>query len=287
MQEFAPAKVNLALHVTGRRDDGYHLLDSLVAFASTADRLTFSRSEAFSLHLTGPFGTALDCGPENLVMKAATRWAERAGTAVHPATITLEKNLPVASGIGGGSADAAATLRGLTRLWQLDADRELLCATALELGADVPVCLDGSTCKMSGIGEQLKPVSNMPNFAAVLINPMVPVTTADVFRRLGLSRGASGFAELEYVPVGTEQTEWLGWLKRQRNDLEAVATELAPAVAEALSVLRDQKDCLLARMSGSGATCFGLFPNEQTSKEAAERIRASHPNCWVAATHVG
>jgi 4-diphosphocytidyl-2-C-methyl-D-erythritol kinase len=287
VQEFAPAKINLALHVTGRRDDGYYLLDSLVAFASAGDRLTFSEAEGFSLHISGPFADALGSAKDNLVTKAARRWAEQAGSGAVPVAIQLEKNLPVASGIGGGSADAAATLRGLRRLWRFAGTDALLQETALELGADVPVCLAGISCRMTGIGETLSAVSNMPTFHAVLVNPMVPVATADVFRQLAVAKGTSGLAGLEALPSGGSEAEWIDWLARQRNDLEAPAVALEPAIAEVLTALRDSEGCLLARMSGSGATCFALYRDEACSRSAAERLAGDNPGYWIAATLLG
>jgi 4-diphosphocytidyl-2-C-methyl-D-erythritol kinase len=272
--ELAPAKVNLALHVTGRRPDGYHLLDSLVVFPALGDRLEAEPARGLSLTIDGPFGRDLDAGPANLVLRAALAFGAGQGAALR-----LLKSLPVASGIGGGSADAAATLRLLSRLWSLPLPPA---EAVLALGADVPVCLAGRACRMQGIGEVLTPLA-LPPFWIVLANPGVPVATGAVFAGLAF-RQNSGMGAL---PAFADAAALLEWLAHRRNDLEAPAVALAPPVGAALAALRAQPGCRLARMSGSGATCFGVFAAEAPALAAADALRAREPAWWVAAAPVG
>lgn len=262
--EFAPAKINLHLHVVGRRTDGYHLLDSLVVFAGIGDRLTVSPSGRLTLSVTGPFASGLEAEADNLVLRAAQALAARAGI---PATgaLVLEKNLPVASGIGGGSADAAATLRLLCRFWQLEPT--VFGSLAASLGADVPVCLASRPALMSGIGEVLAPAPALPDAGIVLVNPGVAVSTPAVFRaRTGPFSDPAGFPESGWRDAGA----LVAALQATRNDLEPPARQLAPAIGDALDTLAAIPGCLLARMSGSGATCFGLFPSTRAARAAAQ-----------------
>jgi 4-diphosphocytidyl-2-C-methyl-D-erythritol kinase len=270
--ELAPAKVNLALHVTGRRADGYHLLDSLVAFPRVGDRLAAAAAPDLSLAVEGPFAAALAAG-DNLVLAAARLLGPGRGAA-----LTLEKALPVASGIGGGSADAAAALRLLARLWDLPMPGT---AALVGLGADVPACVAGVACRMRGIGERLDPVA-LPGFWLVLANPGVPVATGAVFAGLAGRVGPP----LAPPPAFADVRALAGWLAAQRNDLEAPACALAP-VAETLAALGAQPGCLLARMSGSGASCFGLFATVAPAEAAAAALRRARPGWWVAAAEVG
>ncbi len=277
--EDAWAKINLTLQITGRRADGYHELNSLVVFAQVGDRLSFAPADddAVTLGIDGPFAGGLRDEPDNLVLRAARRLASE--TAVtRGAAITLTKNLPVASGIGGGSADAAAALRGLARLWDLSLPADRLEALALELGADVPVCLRGAPVVMSGIGERLEPVPALPPLWFVLVNPGVAVSTAKVFA--GREGAFSQAAEPLLPPLGLAAL--IDWLVARPNDLQAAACRLAPAVVEVLAALDELSDCLLARMSGSGATCFGLFESEEAALYAAEALALQHPGWWVA-----
>jgi 4-diphosphocytidyl-2-C-methyl-D-erythritol kinase len=268
-REAAPAKVNLYLHVTGRRPDGYHELDSLAVFADVADELRAEPAKSLELVLRGPFGAALDAEPDNLVLRAARALAAAAGR--EPLVrLTLEKNLPVASGIGGGSADAAACLRLLGRLWNVTPPPEL----ALSLGADVPVCLAGSAARMSGVGEHLAPAPRLPECGMVLVNPGVALGTADVFRARG-----SGFAAAAAVPdAWLDARSMAADLARLGNDLERPAIGLRPVIGEVLAALRATPGCLLARMSGSGATCFGLFADPDEATRAARVLR--RPGWW-------
>jgi 4-diphosphocytidyl-2-C-methyl-D-erythritol kinase len=275
MSERASAKINLHLHVVGRRPDGYHLLDSLVVFAGAADRLTVEPSEALSLAVTGPFAAGLDGEADNLVLRAARALAAHADV---PATgrLVLEKNLPVASGIGGGSADAAATLRLLSRFWGVDARQEALAAIAARLGADVPVCLAGRAAVMSGIGEILAPAPPLPLAGMVLVNLGIAVSTPAVFRAR-----EGGFSPAVTWPARgwTDAESLAADLRATGNDLEPPALRLAPPIADSLEALRRAPGCLLARMSGSGATCFGLFADADAARRAASYL--DHPGWWV------
>jgi 4-diphosphocytidyl-2-C-methyl-D-erythritol kinase len=271
---FAPAKVNLALHVLGRRADGYHLLDSVVVFAAVGDTLRVELSDTLSLTIEGAFGAALVGEADNLVLRAARSLAESAGIAPR-ARLVLKKDLPVASGIGGGSADAAAALLALSRLWNLDLSDSDLAVLALRLGADVPVCLAGRPARMSGVGEALTPLPPLPACGLVLANPGVAVATRDVFR----AREAAFSSPLDLPDRWPDVAALAATLARSGNDLERPAIALAPAIGDALAVLRGDAHCLLARMSGSGATCFGLFSTPVQAEAAAARLR--RPGWWL------
>ncbi|WP_158969033.1 4-(cytidine 5'-diphospho)-2-C-methyl-D-erythritol kinase [Chachezhania sediminis] len=267
-EAFAPAKVNLALHVTGRRADGYHLLDSLVAFADVGDRVFVDDGPGLSLTVSGPRAAGVPAGPENLVLKAAVF----AGVA--DAAISLEKHLPSAGGIGGGSSDAAATLRACAVRFGTQVP------DTLPLGADLPVCVLARACRMAGIGEILTPVGGLPPLPAVLVNAGVDVPTGAVFSRLASRHNA---------PMDPVPADWgdvpatVDWLGRQRNDLEAPAQEVAPVIGDVLAALRGS-GALLARMSGSGGTCFGVFSDEGQAASCAASLREAHPGWWVAET---
>ncbi|RAI58647.1 4-(cytidine 5'-diphospho)-2-C-methyl-D-erythritol kinase [Roseicella frigidaeris] len=269
LAEFAPAKVNLYLHVTGRRADGYHLLDSLAVFGPAGDVLALAPAASLTLALEGPFGGALAAEPDNLVLRAARALAAAAGRPA-AAGLTLTKHLPVASGIGGGSADAAAALRGLHRLWDLGLDAAALAGIAASLGADIPVCLGRRPMRMGGIGEVLTPAPILPACGLLLANPGLALATPAVFRaRQG------GFSPPAALPTrwpdGPAMARDLAAL---RNDLEAPAIALCPPIGTVLAALRSLPGCLLARMSGSGATCFGLFADAAAARAAATRLPA-------------
>ncbi|MFD2174534.1 4-(cytidine 5'-diphospho)-2-C-methyl-D-erythritol kinase [Rhodobacter lacus] len=269
IEVFAPAKVNLALHVTGQRADGYHLLDSLVAFAPAGDRLRFAPAEAMVLKVSGPEARGVPEGPENLVLKAAALYGPGPAAAIH-----LDKCLPAASGIGGGSSDAAAALRAMARL------RAVPLATGpavVNLGADVPMCLDPRPARTRGIGEELTPV-RLPPLPAVLVNPRVEVATPAVFKALVCKDNAP----MDEIPAFADAAACIAWLARQRNDLQAPAVALAPVIAEVLAALEALPGCLLARMSGSGATCFGLFESDAAAAAAQERLATTTPAWWSA-----
>ncbi len=271
LTEAAPAKVNLTLHVTGRAPDGYHLLDSLVVFGPAADRLHAEPAETLTLELTGPFAAGLAAEADNLVLRAARALAGWAGR-VAGAALVLEKTLPVASGIGGGSADAAAALRLLARLWDLHPDPATLAALAAGLGADVPVCLASRPARMAGIGEVLSAAPTLPPCGLLLVNPGVAVATVDVFRAR-----AGAFSPPAVLPSGWPDAAAMARdLAALSNDLEAPALAVCPAIAPVLAALRALPGCRLGRMSGSGATCFGLFDDAAAAEAAAARL----PDGW-------
>lgn len=275
--EAAPAKVNLNLHVTGRRDDGYHLLDSIVVFTDIGDTVRVRPADALSLDIDGPFAAGLTTGHDNLVVRAAHLLKSTFGVDAG-AEISLRKNLPVASGIGGGSADAAATLRALCRLWDIDASDPGVRELALSLGADVPVCLAGRPARMRGIGEDLNAIPPLPRLGIVLVNPGVGVATPAVFK----ARRAP-FSKPFVWPAETgEQHALVHAVARSRNDLEAPASELAPVIDTVLEALRDPEGVLVARMSGSGATCFALTEDAETALSVASAVRNAHPDWWAA-----
>lgn len=279
---FAPAKVNLYLHVTGRREgDGYHLLDSLVVFAGTGDKLRFAPSDRLTLEIEGPGAWLLSANDDNLVLRAARLLADTLGRPAH-AAITLEKHLPVASGIGGGSADAAATLRGLLSLWEAELDEATLSEIGLKLGADLPVCLAGRPTQMSGIGEILTPAIELPPAWMVLVNPRIALSTPAVFKaRTGDFTPAAPLTG----PI-PDATALADALDIRHNDLAHPAILLEPTVAAMLAAIATTEGCLLSRMSGSGATCFGLYADEETADNAADALRAAHPGWWISAAPI-
>lgn len=269
----APAKVNLFLHVTGKRDDGYHLLDSLAVFAAIGDRIGYTESDALTLNVTGPFAPSLAAEADNLVLRAARALAAEAG---RPATgaLTLEKHIPVASGIGGGSADAAASLRLLCLAWGVRPEEKALNRIAAGLGADVPVCLQARPMRMRGAGEELTPAPVLPPCGLVLVNPGVPLATAAVFRARG-----GGFSTEAVLPaVWNTATEMAADLALTRNDLESPAIGLVPVIRAVLDAIAAVPGCLLARMSGSGATCFGVFASPEAAARAA--LTLCRPGWW-------
>ncbi len=274
LTEAAPAKVNLYLHVVGRRPDGYHLLDSLVVFAGIGDRLHVEPAPELSLVITGPFAAGLTAEADNLVLRAAHALASATG--MPPSgRITLEKHLPIASGIGGGSADAAAALRLLCGFWRISPDPNQLRQIAQTLGADVPVCLAGEPARMGGIGEDLTAVPGLPPAGIVLVNPGVAVSTPAVFR------ARSGpFSAVVTLPDDLPDAQALAdALRICRNDLEPPARLLAPSIGDVLDTLAGDPSCLLARMSGSGATCFGLYETPAAAEAAAAVV--SRAGWWV------
>jgi len=310
----APAKINLYLHVTGRRNDGFHELDSLVVFAGVGDVLTVREGEKNGLCLTisGPFAHQLPPGDDNLVLRAARLLAQRTGVKAN-AHITLEKNLPVASGIGGGSADAAAALKALVefwnieladddihhvahdvadtidtaralstlfKLWRDDLGSDMLGAIGLQLGADVPVCLQGRPAYMGGIGERLDMTPHLPRAWLVLVNPGVGVSTPDVFRAYKTLEGP--FSQPARFHDHPRDAQHLARLLCERsNDLTASAMAQTPQIKTVLDALNGLDDALLTRMSGSGATCFALFATQDAATSAARRLAETHPEWWV------
>jgi 4-diphosphocytidyl-2-C-methyl-D-erythritol kinase len=278
--KLAPAKVNLALHVTGRRPDGYHEIESLAVFTRFGDRIGVAAAEADAFAVSGKYAAAVPADDGNLILRARDVLRQRFGAdATPPVTITLEKNLPVASGIGGGSSDAAATLRALARLWNLGADEVELARIGLALGADVPMCLSAQPLVARGIGERLEIVPDFPSLGLVLVNPGIAVATSEVFA--GLEKHDN--EKLPPLPPALDFHSLRSWLEITRNDLESVAQKLHPAIGRALSAL-NRADAGFARMSGSGATCFGLFETGNVAKRAAASIRSHYPEMFVAAT---
>jgi 4-diphosphocytidyl-2-C-methyl-D-erythritol kinase len=272
----ARAKVNLFLHVGEKREDGFHPLQSLAVFADFGDRLSAEDADDLSLVLEGPFAAGLE-GNDNLVLRAARTLAERAGRPAQ-AKITLTKNLPLASGVGGGSADAAAALRLLSNLWQLKYDEKVLRDIGATLGSDVPVCVRSQPAFMEGRGEILSPVTSLPQLPLLLVNPRVAIPTKDIFAALGERRGvgmklpSGGFSDL---------ADLLRFLEMTNNDLEAPAKAREPAIDDVLNALRRMPGALFTRMSGSGATCFALMPDDGGAARAAALLKEKYPNWWV------
>jgi 4-diphosphocytidyl-2-C-methyl-D-erythritol kinase len=310
----APAKINLALHVTGRRPDGYHLLESLAVFTRFGDRVHLEPAAADDFSISGPFSGALPADGSNLVIRArdALRQAclarssdgvtesmisplvgEMSGRTeggaigldlagsdhLFPISIRLEKNLPIASGVGGGSSDAAAVLKGLNQMWGCGLDERELAEIARPLGADVPMCLSARPLIATGIGDIVEPVAHFPTLALVLVNPGVAISTPDVFKKLVRRENDP----LPALPAKVDFHSLRNWLEATRNDLEPAACDLQPVIGQALAAL-DRAGSGFSRMSGSGATCFGLFETGNVAKRAAVSIRAKHPDWFVAAT---
>src|ERR1700722_19343239 len=283
--EEARAKVNLTLRVVGRRVDGYHDLESLVAFADCADRLSLVPGPGLDLTTIGPLASACGETADNLVLKAARLLGERVPD-MKAGSFTLDKVLPVAAGIGGGSADAAAALRLLAQLNGIALDDKRLLDVALQTGADVPVCLTSRACDMTGVGESLLALS-LPIMPCVLVNPRVPVATRDVFAALGLRHGellvgaADVIQATAWPEKGASVEDWVEVLADSSNDLEAPATRLQPVIGEVIAALNAANGAWLARMSGSGATCFAIFENTAEAQRAAQKIQLDHPQWWV------
>lgn len=277
---FAPAKLNLTLEILGRRADGYHELESLVVFAGVGDCLEVEAAEELSLELSGPFAAELARAEgENLVLRAARLLAAHAG--VEPkARLRLQKNLPLGAGLGGGSSDAAVTLRALAALWGLSLSPQALASLGLSLGADLPVCLYGRSALMRGIGEKLQAAPPVPPLWVVLLNPGESLNTASVYRarRGPFSSGGEWWSRLPQ-----DAAEVASLLAAKRNDLEAPASRLCPSIGSLLSRLAETPGCLLARMSGSGPSCFGLYGSEKEARAAAAQLAKHRPDWWVAA----
>jgi 4-diphosphocytidyl-2-C-methyl-D-erythritol kinase len=279
VEAFAPAKVNLYLLITGRRADGYHLVDSLVAFVDVGDRVIAEPATEFSLEVSGPEAEGLTRPTEeNLVLRAARRFAEHSGIACG-AALRLEKRLPVAAGIGGGSSVAAATLRALRRLWRLAVDDATLRTLAAGLGADVPACISGGAVWVGGIGERVEPAAALPEAGILLANPRRQLPTASVFAaRRGPFSDAARFDPMPKDAAGLAQN-----LVRRRNDLTEAAIGLMPEIRVVLERLGALPGGLLARMSGSGATCFALFADRSAAERARSALLAAEPSWWCAA----
>lgn len=284
----APAKINLTLEVVGRREDARHLLDSVVVFADVGDAIVAAPAAEDRVTLSGDFADALRhmvADGEGALSVTQARDALRAHLErVDPVSLALDKALPVASGIGGGSSDAAATLRALARLWETGLDRAALAALGAALGADVPVCVHAAPARMRGAGERVDALARWPAFDAVLVHPGVPAPTPAVFAAYAASGAA--FTPERAPPATGDHDEALAWLAGGANGLEAAARSIAPEIGDALAALGRAQGCELARMSGSGATCFALFPDPETAASAARAIAADHPAWWVRAARL-
>lgn len=275
----APAKLNLYLHVVGLRADGYHLLDSLVAFADVHDDLVVRPAEALTLQITGRYAAALRNGEDNLVLRAARSLAHYAGVPPR-AEISLEKRLPVAAGLGGGSTDAAAALKALDRLWGVGISPGEMHKLALALGADVPVCVVGRAAFVGGVGEAIDPAPRLPGAALIVVHPARALSTARVF-----ARRAGGYSDPgRFAEAPDDARALAGLLATRRNDLTEASTALVPEVASALARLAAAPGCLLARMAGSGASCFGIFGDMAAAQAGAAAIAEAEPSWWVRAT---
>lgn len=271
MQCLAPAKLNLTLHITGKREDGYHLLESLVVFLEIGDKISVQKSDDLSLSVSGLFSDSLVVSDDNIMLKAA-RALQVTANVSHGAALELEKAIPIGAGLGGGSADAAATLHALNDLWGCGLSLSDLCEIGEKLGADVPACLHGVPLMMTGIGEKIEPVDALPSLPIVLVNPSVPLLTKDVYAAYASRRTPS-------VPWRVGEA-----LKSARNDLEPAAMVLCPVVKDVLEIISQQDGNLFSRLCGSGSTCFGVFENAELAARAAHEIQALHPHWWVRAT---
>ncbi|MEN3951150.1 4-(cytidine 5'-diphospho)-2-C-methyl-D-erythritol kinase [Iodidimonas sp. SYSU 1G8] len=280
LAETAWAKLNLYLHVTRIRDDGYHELDSLFVFTDIGDRLSVEPADTLSLALDGPFAGDIPASDDNLVLRAARALSDIAGPARQGALIRLTKNLPVASGIGGGSADAAAALRLLNRVWGLGLLPPALERIGEGLGADIPACVRSIPTQVSGIGEILTDAAPLPPCWVVLVNPGVAVATPAVFRRFDAD--VTAFRAPAPLPAADRASALAGALRERHNDLQPPAIALAPVILDVLAALETQDGCLMARMSGSGATCFGLFPDSSSAARAAGILGARNALWWTA-----
>ncbi|MBW8640224.1 4-(cytidine 5'-diphospho)-2-C-methyl-D-erythritol kinase [Hoeflea sp. WL0058] len=275
--EFAPAKINLCLHVTGQREDGYHLLETIVMFADIGDRVHVEAAREDRFSLSGPFAPELDAARDNIVVRARDMLRDAFPDIARPVSIHLEKNLPVASGIGGGSADAAASLKALRALWRIPQNADLA-DLALQLGADVPMCLAGQPLVARGIGERIALLPSVAPLPIVLANPLTGVSTPEIFSRLA-SKTNPGIPEISSIS-GFHQL--IDFLKDLRNDLELPARTIAPEIDTINRALQDA-GAALARMSGSGATCFGLYPSLEDAQSAASELQRRFPRWYVAA----
>jgi len=279
---FAPAKINLTLEVGRPRADRLHPLQSVVMFADVGDVVEAAAAETLSLEIEGEFAAGLAADESNLILRAARALAAEAGIAQPGARLALEKNLPIASGIGGGSADAAAALRALNSLWGLDWPLARLQPIARALGADVPVCLASVPAYMTGVGESFEPIS-VPSFAAVLVNPLKPLATPDVYRRFDVM-GLGRYFEPKPAPVWRDAARALAAISAIGNDLAAPATALMPEIAEVSQALRADGRARYVALSGSGATCFALTATAADSEALADAVQSAHPDWWVADT---
>jgi 4-diphosphocytidyl-2-C-methyl-D-erythritol kinase len=282
----ALAKINLALHVTGQRADGYHLIETIAVFAEPADRITVAASDTDRFQVVGPEAGAIASGPEsrNLVVRARDMMRDtiRKRGCAPPVSITLEKSLPAGAGLGGGSADAAATIRALVEHWQIENLPDAIIDRLAALGADVPMCFEGRPLLASGIGDRITHLSGVPRFPVVLVNPRQHVSTPDVFG--ALARKQNPGIKQEALATLRSLPDWIEWLSgNTRNDLEEPASNIAPAIASCMESI-ECSGAQVTRMSGSGATCFGIYKTWTEAEDAAERLLRQHPDWWITAT---
>ena len=276
MQLLAPAKINFFLHITGKRNDGYHLLDSLVAFTDFGDEIEIKEANEFSFSINGDFGDALSADDNNLVIRAAKGLAEHNGRTPNVA-IHLTKRLPIGGGVGGGSSDAAAVVRGLCKLWDIAPDSDFMDTLLLSLGADVPVCFNGQTARIQGIGEVIDTDYKIPPVTILLIAPNVSCSTPEIFRSF-----SGKYRDPIHVPQRFESTDdFVSFLKLCRNDLQKPAISIVPEIADCIEFLNQSTGCLFSQMSGSGSCSFGLFSDEAAAIKAEEQISINHPNWWA------
>lgn len=289
---FSPAKINLYLHVTGRRDDGYHTLDSLVVFADIGDDITIEPAQGFSFHINGPYADSFDAkakdaspNSSNLIVRAVWELSRRLKKNTN-FKVTLTKNLPIASGIGGGSSNAAAMLWGLLDYWNITNHPEGFEELMINLGADVPACFHCAPCQMSGIGEILEPAPSMDEIPVLLINPNEPCPTDKIFKRFAKFHSDDFKAKMEIPGTLETYNDLILFLQNKSNALQQSATEYCPTIIDVLETLDAQDGCGFSRLSGSGATCFGLFENFEDTKKAARNIVDTHPDWWVQYGHI-
>ncbi|PZQ37446.1 MAG: 4-(cytidine 5'-diphospho)-2-C-methyl-D-erythritol kinase [Phenylobacterium zucineum] len=285
LSALAPAKVNLYLHVGPPQQDGYHPLCSLVAFADVGDVVTVAPADRLSLEVTGPFGAALAGEGDNLVLRALRALGDAAGIGEPPLAVTLDKRLPIAAGLGGGSSDAAAALRLTDRALSLGMDEEGLVEVSRVIGADGPMCLRGRSAWAEGVGDVLTDAPELPGLPALLVNPGVPSPTGAVYRAYDAQR--VGQADRPLDPASWSLPDVVAWLSLQRNDLEAPAIGLQPEIARSLAALRDSEGLMLARMSGSGATVFGVFGTLGEARDAGARLKTQYPGWWISSGNLG
>jgi len=276
---FAPAKINLYLHITDRLDNGYHTLDTLIAFADIGDLLKIENAKSFCYQVDGPFSKGLANNSKNLVSHAAHAIAKASGNELN-VRITLTKNLPVAAGIGGGSADAAATIRGLMKWWNIAQDEPYLPELTLSLGADTPICFSSKPARVHGIGEKTDRAPTFPELSVILINPMRACHTPAIFN--AYDENKKNHKPLLDIPEHLSNPDhFISFLDKQNNDLQDIAAKKIPEIIHIIETLKNHPDCALARMSGSGATCFGLFKNKTQAQKAFKEIKHDHPQWWV------
>lgn len=279
----ASAKLNLFLHITGKRADGYHLLQSLMVFVDIGDTLSFAPHDSLFIDVEGRFGGSLTDPQDNLIYKAARILAEEYKTQPR-GKIILDKKLPVASGMAGGSADAAAALKGLSRLWGLPEEPDRLRRIAEKLGADVPACLGRKTVWAEGVGEKMTPLPGMPDMHFILVNPLIETPTAEVFK-IFRDRGRYSPA-IQFMGRRKTQLEWIADLKMYHNDLTDAAIQVTPEIATILQAIDETAGCHFSRLSGSGATCFGVYDNQKSAAAAVNKLRMEHPQWWTVASNI-